>query len=282
MNRAPPTVFFLPGAGGGRPDWSNDAAFLALGASFKGREEDSIRFERIQYPDWRRWVDGGFSVEVIISELVEEIVAKAPDGRVWIVGFSIGGHFGYASALRLQAIGREIAGFCAIDTFMISSSEPKPGWKKRHLEEALRLLHNGRFHELALFLRKRFWRAQLRLLLATAPALLRILARSDRAPALAALDPVLEHELNMRVLMRGVAPWIGSLDRDPVAINAPVALLRTRKTAGDDSAWRRRCPNIEIIEIDGDHSTLLDPENAGSFRKAFEAATHNWRLGIGE
>ena len=271
MNRVPPAVVFFPGGGGGWPEHrSYDASFLGL--------VDSIRFELIQYPDSRRFVADGFAPEVFISELVDQIVAKVPHGRVLIVGFSIGGHFGYASALRLQAIGREIAGFCAIDAYMMTSSKPRPGWKKRHLEEALQLLHNWRFHELPTFVRTRFWRAQLRLL----PALLRILARSERGRALAALDPVLENELKLRVLMGGVAPWIGSLDRDPVAMNAPATLLRTQETAGDDSAWRRRCPNIEIIEIDGDHATLFDTENAGSFRKAFVAATHNWRLDIGE
>jgi thioesterase domain-containing protein len=271
MNRVAPTVVFFPGGGGGWSDHrSYDASFLGL--------INSIRFEPIQYPDSRRFIADGFSAEVFISELVDQIVAKVPRGRVWIVGFSIGGHFGYASALRLQAIGREIAGFCAIDAYMMTSSKPRPGWKKRHLEEALQLLHSRRFHELPTFVRKRFWRAQLRLL----PAFTRILARSERGRTLAAFDPVLDHELKLRVFYREVAPWVGSLDRDPVAINAPAALLRTQETAGDDSAWRRRCPNIKIIEIDGDHTTLFDTENAGSFRNAFVAATHNWRLDMGE
>jgi len=73
----------------------------------------------------------------------------------------------------------------------------------------------------------------------------------------------------MRLLLREVAPWIASLDREPVQLNAPVMLLRTRPSAGDDSAWRRRCPNIEIIEITGDHNTYFEPENADSFREAF-------------
>jgi thioesterase domain-containing protein len=274
MNRVPPIVVVFPGGGGRWPEGSYDP----FGELFKGREEESIRFEPIQYPDWLQFVARGSSAEVFLWQLVEQIVAKVPHGRVWIVGYSIGGHFGYASALRLQAVGREIAGFCAIDAYMMTSSELRPGWTKRHLEEALQLLHNWRFRELPTFVRRRFWRAQLRLL----PALLRILARSERLRALAALDPVLDDELKLRVFYREIAPWVGSLDRDPVAINAPAALLRTKETAGDDPAWRRRCPNIEIIEIDGDHTTLFDPENAGSFRKAFVAATHNWRLGIGE
>jgi thioesterase domain-containing protein len=278
MNSVPPTVVLFPGGGAGWAGWSLDGAFIVLDELFKERKEDSIRFEPIQYPDSRRFLAGSFSADVFVSGLVEQIVAKVPHGRVWIVGCSLGGHFAYASALRLEAIGREIAGFCVIDAYMMTSAKPRPGWKKRHLEEALQLLHNWRFRELPTFVRRRFWRVQLRLL----PALLRIFAGSERGRALAALDPVLEHELNMRVFFHEVAPWVGSLDRDPVAMNAPAAHLRTQETAGDDPAWRRRCPNIEIIQIDGDHATLFNPENGASFRKAFVAATHNWRLGIGE
>ena len=234
------------------------------------------RFETIEYPGWRRIVADGFSAEVLISELVAQIVAKALGGPIRIIGSSIGGHFGYAAALRLQAIGREIAGFCAIDTFMIASSEPRPGWKKRHLEEGWRLLRDRRFHDLATFLRSRFWRTQLRLLGDRAPGLLRNLARFESGPAFAALDPTLEKEMNMRLLMREVAPWIASLDREPVALNSPAALLRTRLATDDDPAWRRRCPKIEIIEIAGDHNTFLDPENVRSFREAFVAATRDW------
>jgi thioesterase domain-containing protein len=280
VNNVPSTLVFLTGAGAGRGDWSRDAAFRAVGAALKGRGEESIRLEPIKYPNWPRFLSGGFSMEILIAELVEQIVTKVPEGRVSIVGYSIGGHLGYACALRLQAIGREIAGFCAIDSAIITSSEPRPGWIGRHLEGALRLLHDGRFHELPTFLRTRFWRVQLRLLLRGAPALIRILARSERGPALAALDPILEGELNGLLTAQEAAPWIASLERDPVAMNAPAVLLRTPETAGDDAAWQRRCPNIEIIEIDGNHTTLFQPENVGSFCEALLAGTHNWRLGI--
>jgi hypothetical protein len=104
---------------------------------------------------------------------------------------------------------------------------------------------------------------------------------SSRRSANPALDPTLEREMRMRLLLREVAPWIASLDREPVQLNAPVVLLRTRLSAGDDSAWRRRCPNIEIIEIAGDHNTYFEPENASSFREAFAKGTPDWRGEIG-
>ena len=86
-----------------------------------------------------------------------------------------------------------------------------------------------------------------------------------------------EAEISMRLLIRESAPWIAALDGDPIALNVKSALLRTSLTIQDDAAWRRRCPQIEIYEIPGGHETLFEPENFDAFRKAFVAATSNWR-----
>jgi thioesterase domain-containing protein len=69
----------------------------------------------------------------------------------------------------------------------------------------------------------------------------------------------------MRLLLREAAPWIASLDRNPIALMAPTILLRTRLNASGDEAWRRRCPSIKIYEIPGGHHTLLEPENIDHF-----------------
>ena len=81
----------------------------------------------------------------------------------------------------------------------------------------------------------------------------------------------------MRLLIRTVAPWMASVDRNPVALDAPVILLRTGLAAGDDDAWRRRCPDISIFEIPGKHHTLFDAENVGALHERFVSATPDWR-----
>jgi thioesterase domain-containing protein len=209
--------------------------------------------------------------------LVEQIVTKVPRGPIHIVGLSIGGHFGYAAALRLQAMGREIAGLCAIDSFMIVSAEPSAGWKGRALAEGLELLRGRRFGEFIRFVRSKFWRAMLRLAGNRLPGLLQRFSPSGKLPSVSAFDPIFERELTMRLLVRETAPWIASLDREPVELKAPAVLLRTGLTAGDDAAWRRRCPNIAIFEIAGQHHTLFEAENVGSLREAYFIATRDWR-----
>jgi thioesterase domain-containing protein len=263
-------VIVLPGAGGSAPD---PATFL------KGPDDVTL-FETIGYPGWRRYAVSGFSGEVLIADLATQIAARVPKGPIRIVGISMGGHFGYAVALHLQAMGREIAGFCAIDTFMIVSSEPSGGWMGRALERGLELLRERRIGEFTRFVRSLFWRALLRLTGARLPSLFRGFALSGRLPSATALDPIFEEELSMRLLIREAAPWIASLDRELVALKAPAILLRTQLTAHHDSAWRRRCPNIDIYEIRGQHHTLFEPENIGSLREAFITATRDWRRDI--
>jgi thioesterase domain-containing protein len=259
-------VVFLSGAGGGAPDLN----------VFRAGPQDATRFEVVSYPGWKRYVSDGFSAEVLIGDLVEEIATRVPRGPICIVGLSIGGHLGYAAALRLEAMGRQVLGFCAIDTFMIASSKPSAGWRGRALAQGLELLQGRRFSEFALFLRSRFWRALARLAGSRLPGLLRRFS-SRRSSLLSGFDPVFEEELSMRLLIEATAPWIAALDRAPVALEAPAILLRTDLTAGDDAAWRSRCPNIKIFELPGQHHTLFEPQNVAALREAFSAATRDWR-----
>jgi thioesterase domain-containing protein len=253
------SLVFLPGAGGGSLDLS----------VFGGPNDDTSQFQVISYPGWQRYTASGFSTDVLIDELAAQIAAKVPEGPIRIVGLSIGGHFGYAAALRLQAMGRQIAGLCAIDTFMITSSGPSEGWQGRALAEALELLRQRRIAEFIRFVQSKFWRALLRLASGRLP---KLFSASSAAP----MDPILEGELSMRLLLREAAPWLAALDREPEVLHAPAILLRTQSTAGDDAAWRRRCPEIGIYEVPGKHHTLFEAENAGVLHDTFLAATRDW------
>jgi len=213
----------------------------------------------------------------LIADLAAQIATRVPRGPIRIVGLSIGGHFGYAAALGLESMGREIAGFCAIDTFMSTSSEATAGWKGRALAQGTELLRGRRFGELLRFVRSKFWRALVRLAGGRLPSLLKRFSSSSRPSLGLTFDPIFEEELSMRLLIREAAPWIASLDREPIPLKAPAILLRTDRTASDDAAWRRRCPNIEIFAIPGQHHSLFEPENVGSLHEVFVSKTRDWR-----
>ena len=266
MNDHPFPTLVLSGAGGG----AIDSAFFCSSA------EDATRFQTIGYPGWRRYVETGFSANNLIQDLAAQMTIRAPEGPIRIVGFSIGGHLGYAAALNLQASGREIGGFCAVDTFAATSASPMAGWKARALRTGAGLLRDRRLDEFGRFLRSRFSRALLRVTGSRLASVARRIAPSGRLPWILAADPIFEEELSMRLLIQEVAPWIASLDREPIPLRAPTVLLRTYSNEDADSVWRRRCPGIKIVEIPGDHETVLDHENPGPLREAFVMGTSEW------
>jgi thioesterase domain-containing protein len=265
-DRSFPTLI-LPGAGG--DDAVNPAFFCS-------KAEHAARFQTIGYPGWRRYVETGFSADGLIEHLAAQIALRAPEGPIRIIGISLGGHLGYAAALHLQASGREIGGFCAIDACMTTSASRMAGWKGRALREAAGLLRDRRLDEFGRFLRSRFWRALFRLTGTRLVNVIRRIASSDRQAWILGADPIFGQELSMRLLIREVAPWIALLDREQIALRAPAVFFRTYSNAEADSVWRRRCPGINIVEMPGDHHTLLDHGNPSSFRETFVIRTKEW------
>ena len=253
----------LSGAGGGVPDLR---AFVVTPA-------ETTRFAPVVYPGWRRYADEGFSAQALVQELAEEIAGWG--GRVAILGVSLGGHLGYAVALRLQNLGVDVAGLCAVDSFLISSAEIRPGSAGRHFARLSALAQSGSLRRLGTQARSLFWRALLRLAGDRAVPFSRRWRGLFRA--VCAADPAFEKELSMRLLMRATAPWLSELDRDPAPLRACAAHLRTASSVDSDGAWRARCPDIEIVEIPGDHDSLLDPENFAGMRRAFASVTRGWR-----
>ncbi len=253
-------VIFLPGANGEAPDLS----VLRL------TPDDALEFQTIGYPGWRRYIAEDFSARVLLTELTDEVVRRVPSGPIALLGMSLGGHFSYAIALELLGRGREIAGVCLIDSFMVHSAGPGKGWIGRAVEDALDLLRRGQLREFLRHLLSKVYRASLRLAGARLAGVL-------RRRSIAVTDPVLESEISMRLLLRETAPWIASLDREPKRLGVPVALLRTALTAVDDAAWQRRCPAIRILEVRGGHHTLFVPEHVQGLRNAFNTARRDWR-----
>jgi thioesterase domain-containing protein len=263
MNELSSTFVYLPGAGGGG---EGDLAALVAGLGYP------VFFESIRYPDWQRCVEEDFSAESILEEVTAEISKRVPVGPIRIMGMSLGGHLGYAAALRLQEQGREIVGLCVVDAFMIETTQPTTGWQGRALAQGMDLLRKRRFMDLLRFARSKTWRALLRLAGGRLVKPLRKLSTSGGLNSLLATDAVAEEELSMRLLLRHLAPWLAQLDREPAPLIAPVALLRTPLSADDDTAWMRRCPYISIHEVPGTHQTLFEAEHIGTLRDAFGAA----------
>jgi thioesterase domain-containing protein len=263
------TIVF-PGAGGGVADPAIFATDLTPAESIHA----------VRYPAWRRYTEDGFTAEMLIADLTEQVMECAPRGSIQIVGISIGGHFGYAVAQRLRAIGREVTGFCAIDSYMINSADLVPGWAARTFSRCWELLRTGRKGEFGRYLRLLSWRALLRLPRGRLTSLLPKSASPGSLSAVSQVDPLFEYELNMRLLIRVTAPWIASLEHVP-PLPVPASLIRTAHIAGDDTAWRRRCPNLRIFAVEGDHLSLFESGQIETVRATFATAARDWHTPAG-
>jgi len=253
---------FLGAGGGGERELLEFAAGLGY----------PIHFDIIRYPGWKRYIEADFCAETLMEEFTAEIIRRAPEGPIRLLGISVGGHFAYSVAVRLQQRGREVALFCSIDSFIATSAQPSPGWKGRAISETVELIRKRRFGELPALLRSKVWRTALRLAGGNIPGLLSKVSSQKSLRLLLDMDAVAEKEVSMRLLLAEVTPWVLALDRDPVALTAPAIYLRTRLSATHDAAFRNRCPNIVIREIPGGHLTLFEPENIQGLRDAFTSA----------
>lgn len=263
MNAAHLPLIVLPGASGHAPDC----------APFCADPSDRDRVVALRYPAWQAYADAGFTAETLVEGLATEIADRVPQAPVVLLGVSIGGHFAYATALRLESLGHTVAGLCIIDSGSITATR-SAHWKARHVSHAVDLLRRGRPGAVALHARQLVWRGLFRLAGDGLPTLAR-----DYAPPLRGIswaDPAFAEELGMRLLIRVTAPWMQSLDDRAVHLRAPTALLRTGATAANDALWRKRCPGLRIIDLPGNHETLFEAENTAALRSAFLAASAEW------
>lgn len=260
-------IIVLPGANSKGPG----RHFFAEGP------DDLCQYRTLGYPGWQQMLTDDFSASNLVEDLVAEISDIVPRGPIRIIGISLGGHLGYAAALKLQSQGREIGTLCAVDCFMVDFAAPRSGWQQRALRLGLGQLRKRQIGDFANFIRARVWRTMLRLGEGDPR---KLLSRSGLARRLAsqfAREPMFEEELSMRIRLAETAPWVATLDVNPVALIAPAILFRTGESVVCDPAWRRRCPKISIIEMSGTHQTWFDPQNYPTFRKQFLAATREWR-----
>lgn len=263
MSAARLPIIILPGASGHAPDC----------APFCADPSERDRFVALGYPSWEGYAEGGLTGEALIAALAADISHHIPQGPVGLLGVSIGGHFAYATALRLESLGCAVAGVCIIDAGAIAVAR-STHWKARLISNATDLLRRGRPGEVLSLIRHLAWRGLFRLAGDSLPRLARDhVARLSR---IGKADPVFAEELSMRLLIRITAAWMPSLDDQAADLRAPAVLLRTSASVSNDALWRLRCSNLRIIEIPGNHETMFEAENVAALRSAFLAGTAAW------
>lgn len=261
-----PTLFLMPGMGKDEPRL----------VRFRAACLPALRMVGMDYGDWPEWVAAGLDFEVLIHRLVAEIQAAAPEGPLMLAGYSLGGHIVYATAAALAAAGRSIKFLGIIDqAFSRDTIDRVPGAGPK-----------TRGGELA-----RFWTAirrgeaadefavmvSRRLIGPRWAPFLRVAARFHRAPLPGDLGFYLPWRLSMYLLVEMVRRWHAKIG-EPKALLAPTVLFRGNDFAtwtAPDLGWRKLCPNVTVVRVDGHHTTMFDPPYLDSFVRAFIAAVDN-------
>lgn len=236
---------------------------------FRGALADAMTVRAVDYGDWQHWAAPGFGPDALLARVVENIAAAQPSGELRLLGYSVGGHVGFAAARRLRRMGRAVGLLGILDTNL--SEHPHSGFRtERHdrATERARILRGLRAGEAAAPVAEF---AARRLLSPRWSPLLRTLARHRHARLPGELGFHLHDRLRARRLLELIGP-LRPDGRDAGALaDVPVCIFRANEQerhAAPDLGWRHVCPEARVVAVDGGHHTMLDPPHLDALVRA--------------
>lgn len=267
-----PPIFLLPGMGKDEPRLVRFRAACA-----------PLRLVGVDYGDWQEWVTWGLEFSALVDHVVATIEAEAPEGPIFLAGYSLGGLIAYGTAAVLLARGRTLGYFSVIDQLFSRGTidrAPDAGPKTRRAEfdRFINAFRNGEWaDEIACAISRRLIGPRWEPLLRTA-------ARSRLGPAHwpGSLGFYMPYRLSMYLITEMVRRWHVQMAESPQTLPIPTVLFRSNAYpvgTPADLGWRKLCPDLTIIPIDGGHTSMFDPPNleplvrkfTGSVRHAMEA-----------
>ncbi len=229
-----PLVFFLPSADGDTP----------LQAQFRAAFHHQIRFEVVEYPQWREMIDAGADFGVLVGAAVDQILAKS-DGDIFLTGYSFGGFVASEVARRLTELHRRVNFVGLIDT-QFDFQLPE---------------HQSKLSKIGNLVRKIFLHpASLEV------TALKVLARNSAFGVLHGIGELTSllpaptafkrhYHLNYHLRVQSRHSWMLK------PIQAPTYLFRTDEFPQSSalSTWGVLANHLEIISVGGTHFSILRP-----------------------
>ena len=256
-----PTIFLLPGMGGDEPRL----------VRFRMECDQLARIVPLEYPDWTRLLDDDKGMDVVLRHLVGQIEKLAPEGPVWLLGYSMGGHCAHALALHLEKIKRPIAFIGLLDTGDLGAAVRAHSLQLqmgRTLKQEfarlatdagslVRAIRQRAFDRvLALFIVRRLSSPRAR------RALL-LVARFRHTQKLPSRFTYYLHRYFNEVWgVAAVKAWHRRLDETAMPLSVPAFLLRSEAHLPDDPndlGWEHHFPGLSVLDVPGSHETMLDP-----------------------
>lgn len=223
----------------------------------------------VDYGDWRHWTAPGFGPEDLVARVVENIAVAQPDGELRLLGYSVGGHLGFAITQRLRRLGRTVGLLGILDTNL--AEHPDSGFRTERHDRAMeraRILSGLRAGEAAAPVAEF---AARRLLGPRWSPVLRTLARHRHARLPGELGFHLHDRLRARRLLELIGPLRPGVRDTGVLAGVPVCVFRANEQerhAAPDLGWRHFCPDARVVAVDGGHHTMLDPPHLDGLVRA--------------
>jgi len=253
-----PTLFLIPGANGDVPSLK----------SLRADWSDMVNCVLLDYPDWPHFIEPNFSMSDLVEDFAKRIRGHAFSGPLLLAGYSLGGIVGWALAKRLADSGQLIDILFILDSDIsrplpvIQAKQPAKRVFRRLRTFVTRLASQGSLRVLGNFVACR---------IAHRPALLRLIARFRRLHLPSTLRYWFRFELCWMLYIRMVQLW--QMDSGLILrtrYNGKTILVRAAEqehTSTPDLGWQAYCTEFQIIDVEGDHYSML---NKRGFQSLYE------------
>jgi len=237
----PPLFFLLSGLGGEQ-------------RLFRDKPE----VHPVRYMEWTETVLSNRNYALQFDDVLSQINRKVGNSPLRLVGYSVGGLLAYACAVAFEAEARPVESTVILDVPALGSGPSATPVGKRLIKRLQQLATFQVRSGLASLIAKPLTRESFM-------PLMRKAVRYRDLPLPLGFHTYLHHKLNMQMQLPVILPWWRSVvDAGPV-LKSPVFLIRSEEHEPDepeDMGWAALCSHLEIINVPGDHNSMLHPSNS--------------------
>jgi thioesterase domain-containing protein len=253
----PTEVLVFPGLGGDH----RELAALRTGCA------PAVRCVTVDFPDWTEIYTKPMDLDGLIAHCVARVNELAPRGRLRLAGYSFGGTMAYAVAVALAESGRDIARLGLLDSPakpFVATKPPSVRGRWRRFEAAVR---KGETHgEIAGTISGLVMRTgNARMLLALGSL------RRFRLPF--DMQEHLNKPITCRLREKLLLDLIDRMQSPQPKLDVPAVVFRSTRQheveAAPDLGWSKHLSSLEIVNLPGDHHTVIKSENIARLCKAF-------------
>jgi thioesterase domain-containing protein len=246
-----PVLFVLPG--------------IADNASLWAPLQEAFDCRIVRYLDWTEFLDGGLGA--VVSDVARQIQIARQPGDLRLIGYSIGGQFGFAVAMALEAAGIPVSSLTLLDAGTEVSEIPRPFVRRtrERLQAILAALvsRDGMANLVAKCL-----------MLESMEPYLRRLARARHSKLQFGFDLYLHNRVKIQLMRRMYWPWWRETIESRPSLAAPTFLFRAADHARGEAAdlgWRRFCPNLQVVQIAAGHKKMMDSPSIERIREQLQS-----------